>query len=373
MLTRIETRNYRAFGNSKLDGLRRINVITGANGSGKTALLEAVYLAAFGHPMAVLAMNAARGVNDASTTVVAGGGPFAAIGLQFAPDSFRSAWLSLLNDPADSMSLKTRDRTPEGTATDRELIVSSEGSQMQLPPTGGSAIPASLFSPTISFQRKLNDKEVLSISAALDAEGRMGVNQPLTKFGPECLYFPGNHTHSEADNIKWLSQLRFAGGGKSVVDAIRREFPFIHDLEVWAPNGTPGIFAKLDDNHLRPLPLVSSGIYRLTSLVLGLATQRNGIVLIDEIENGIFYDRYQSVWRTLIDLAIENENQIFVTSHSLECLEALVPTLDQHHDQFLLLRTERRDGRCAITKISSRAMEAALKGAVDIRGGGAAD
>ena len=370
MLTRIETVNYRGFGDATLDGLRRINVITGANGSVKTALLEAVYLSTFGHPMALLGMNAARGMNDASAAVVAGGGPFAAIGLQFAPDSFRSAWLSLLAHPANSLRLKTQEQTPEGPATERELVVSSEGGLAQLPPIGGSAIPASLFGPTISFKRIVDNKDVGLITAVLDAEGRMGVNQPLIRFGPECLYFPGNSTHSEADNIKWLSKLRVLGSEKSVVDAIRREFPFIHDLEVLAPNGSPGIFAKLDDNHLRPLPLVSSGIYRLTSLILGLATLKHGIVLIDEIENGIFYDRYDSVWRTLFDLAIENDNQIFVTSHSLECLEALVPTLDRHQDQFLLLRAERRDGRCAITKISSRAMQAALEGAVDIRGGG---
>lgn len=372
MLTRIETENYRGFGDTILDGLRRVNVITGANGTGKTALLEAIYLGAMGHPLAVLGMNAARGLNDASAAFVAGGGGVAAVGFQFAPDSFRSAWLSLLADPSRPLGLKMQQQNQDGATTERKLVISSEGVQAQLPPTGGTPVPPGLFGPTVVFERTVGGEAADKIIAALDASGRMGVNQPATKFGPDCLYFPGNATHSEADNVKWLSKLRASAGGQAAVAAIRRHFPIIRDLEILAPTGTPGVFARLDDNTVRPLPLVSSGIYRLTSLVLGLATVSHGIILIDEIENGIFYDRYQSVWSTLVELAIENDNQIFVTSHSLECLEALEPTLGRHRDEFLLLRAERREGKCAIAKISSRAMQAALEGAVDIRGGGMA-
>ena len=46
--------NYRGFRDLKLEGLARVNLIAGENNSGKTALLEALYIHALGgHPAAV--------------------------------------------------------------------------------------------------------------------------------------------------------------------------------------------------------------------------------------------------------------------------------------------------------------------------------
>ena len=46
MVDSVNIRNFRSFSDVKIDGCRRINIIVGENGSGKTALLEALFLAA---------------------------------------------------------------------------------------------------------------------------------------------------------------------------------------------------------------------------------------------------------------------------------------------------------------------------------------
>ena len=48
MLKSLRIRNYRVFKDLKVDGLQRINLIAGKNSSGKTSLLEAVFLLAQG-------------------------------------------------------------------------------------------------------------------------------------------------------------------------------------------------------------------------------------------------------------------------------------------------------------------------------------
>src|SRR5437660_1175086 len=40
----LELSNFRGFVDAKLNGLARVNVITGLNGSGKTSILEAAFL-----------------------------------------------------------------------------------------------------------------------------------------------------------------------------------------------------------------------------------------------------------------------------------------------------------------------------------------
>ncbi len=44
MIQSFQIRNYRGFKDFKIDGLKRVNLITGSNNVGKTALLEALYL-----------------------------------------------------------------------------------------------------------------------------------------------------------------------------------------------------------------------------------------------------------------------------------------------------------------------------------------
>ena len=44
MIRTIEISNFRCYKNVKLDNLARLNIIVGDNGSGKTALLEAIFL-----------------------------------------------------------------------------------------------------------------------------------------------------------------------------------------------------------------------------------------------------------------------------------------------------------------------------------------
>ena len=46
MLERLHIQNYRVFNDLKIDQLSRINLIAGKNNSGKTSLLEAIFLLA---------------------------------------------------------------------------------------------------------------------------------------------------------------------------------------------------------------------------------------------------------------------------------------------------------------------------------------
>ena len=46
MVNSFSIKNFRSFNEVKVEGCKRINLIVGDNGSGKTALLEALFLAA---------------------------------------------------------------------------------------------------------------------------------------------------------------------------------------------------------------------------------------------------------------------------------------------------------------------------------------
>ena len=69
MLERLHIRNYRVFNDLKIDQLSRINLIAGKNNSGKTSLLEAIFLlSGGGNPRLALTVMAFRGIDSATGT-----------------------------------------------------------------------------------------------------------------------------------------------------------------------------------------------------------------------------------------------------------------------------------------------------------------
>jgi len=62
MIESLEVSNFRAFKHLKVSNLKRINVITGANGSANTALLESIILGCGGVPIQVPLRNLRHGM-----------------------------------------------------------------------------------------------------------------------------------------------------------------------------------------------------------------------------------------------------------------------------------------------------------------------
>ncbi|MBV8738669.1 MAG: ATP-binding protein [Alphaproteobacteria bacterium] len=153
-----------------------------------------------------------------------------------------------------------------------------------------------------------------------------------------------------------------------VLDPIKQNFPYIEDLEILSPTGVQSLYAVMTSGEIRRLSTVSAGLTKIVSIFLGCANITNGIILIDELENGVFYEKYEFLWRALYDFAMDRHNQLFIASHSFECLSALLPVMGDKVEDFALLRTERDNGGCIVRHISGAAMKAALNRQGEIRG-----
>jgi AAA15 family ATPase/GTPase len=65
MINDVDIQNYKCFERLTINGCRRINVIVGDNGSGKTSLLEAMFLALGGTTELVIRFRQNRGLDQA--------------------------------------------------------------------------------------------------------------------------------------------------------------------------------------------------------------------------------------------------------------------------------------------------------------------
>jgi len=82
------------------------------------------------------------------------------------------------------------------------------------------------------------------------------------------------------------------------------------------------IHGDIGGDRLVPLPLMGDGMVRLTSLILAISSAQNGVILVDEIENGLHHSILPKVWTAIGNAAQMFETQVFATTHSFECITA---------------------------------------------------
>ncbi|MBK8443709.1 MAG: AAA family ATPase [Sphingobacteriales bacterium] len=72
-----------------------------------------------------------------------------------------------------------------------------------------------------------------------------------------------------------------------------------------------------------PINVMGDGMKRLLAIVSAIYNFKDGIVLIDEIDNGLYRTTQKMLWKAVILAAQTFNVQIYATTHSWECLEAL--------------------------------------------------
>jgi len=66
------------------------------------------------------------------------------------------------------------------------------------------------------------------------------------------------------------------------------------------------------------------GLQRIFEIALSFIECRNGVLLIDELETAIHYSLLVDFTKFIQELAVKFNVQVFITSHSKECIDAFV-------------------------------------------------
>lgn len=164
----------------------------------------------------------------------------------------------------------------------------------------------------------------------------------------------------------WFSDLTKARKAQPIIEAMRKMFPFINDLSIEIHSTAPMVHADiLELPEKIPLGLVSTGINKLFAVLVAMAHQK--VLLIDEIENGIYFDVLPEMWTAIYDFADSCGAQIFASTHSWECLKAASSMIKQHSEDVRLLKLKRADGKCVARIVDGRDFESALEEDVEVR------
>ncbi len=130
-----------------------------------------------------------------------------------------------------------------------------------------------------------------------------------------------------------------------------------------------GVIVKLE-GHVRPVPLKSlgDGAVRLFGAALALTHSRKGFLLIDEVENGLHYTVHEKFWRMVMGAAREGDIQVLATTHSWDCIAGFARAAREcEHTDGLLLRLERREGKCRSVVYSEDELRVAAEQRIEVR------
>ncbi|MFH1554885.1 MAG: AAA family ATPase [Pseudomonadota bacterium] len=96
-----------------------------------------------------------------------------------------------------------------------------------------------------------------------------------------------------------------------------------------------------------PIPFKSlgEGMNHLLSVFLALIRARNGVLLIDEVENGVHYSVQAELWDLIFVQARQWNIQVFTTSHSWDCVTGFQIAALRHKDVSAQLIRLEADGR----------------------------
>lgn len=283
--------SYRRIHNMQLTGLRNINLIVGQNNSGKTSLLEAVYiLTRLNDLNAFLDLERMRG--------------------KFYKD-YNAEWI----DKNFCSDIKV-----SGKCGDMEtsVVISRAASDENIDRTGyvtSLEIDASVGSADYDSQIHLYTNREPGF---FYRQSRHLCNSAITspyRYSGDLL----RSAHAYAVKEKLLDR---------IVDFIRKYIDeSIAKIELVNIHGHSRFFVS-SSRHAQSIDLTKygEGLQRIFEIALLTTYCHNGILMIDEIDSAIHKGLLQPFANFISGLACDNNVQLFISTHSKECIDAFSAT-----------------------------------------------
>jgi len=105
---------------------------------------------------------------------------------------------------------------------------------------------------------------------------------------------------------------------------------------------------------------------RILGFALALVNAKDGLLLIDEVENSFPSTVQVDVWRLIFRLARHLPVQVFATSCSWDCIQAFQKAVQEIGDG-LILRLEQKKGMVSPTVFDARKLESVTREQIEVR------
>jgi hypothetical protein len=168
--------------------------------------------------------------------------------------------------------------------------------------------------------------------------------------GPSCEVVLPYHHWMPTIPLRGYSQARLEGTSEDLTRLLSLIDPEIRGLEILQPEEEPVLYVTHATHGPVPLSVYGDGIRRALLLAESVVKAKGGLLLVDEIETGIHVSALSGVYSWLVRACRELDVQLFVTTHSLEAIDALLAADTTPEEDIVAFKLGRHEGQSVVKR-----------------------
>ncbi|MFN7119500.1 MAG: AAA family ATPase [Saprospiraceae bacterium] len=280
-LKELHIKNYKLFKDLEISKLGQVNLITGKNNTGKTILLEALRIwASEGDASVINNIIWKRGDWDEGSEE------------KTYKSLFYNREINITHHPSRKEPLKIKGNID----IDNVDIIATENSNK--------------YVEFLARKKKPHFEEKDIKNTINQKIGNKEHPQDKAIFVPASIDF---------DNKKLWANIDLTDKKDIVIQILQIIEPSIIDLGI-----IDNVARVRTKNSKIPVPLKNfgEGLNRLLTIAMALVSAEDNLLLIDEIDTGLHHSVLEKLWEVIFKYADELKTQVFVTTHSWDCISA---------------------------------------------------
>jgi AAA15 family ATPase/GTPase len=355
MLDSFLVRNFRLFEDLRIDRLRQVNLFVGKNNSGKSCLLEAVQIYAGNARLNVLLdiIAAHDGNWEAEIEPESDAAPARAInplsllfhGFVLPAPGVLGIEVGPVHERTQRIAIQTElYQTVQDEEVRRRVQVSQGALFQELPDAEfwlvvKEAAKFSLLARIEGFDYRRYKRRTSFLGVA-ERDYRFPFfsvpAQSLTERQVASLWDKVSLTDLQNDVLAGLQLIHPKISGIAFLGETRL------NLSGSQVAGRRVAVVRLSDSSERyPLKSMGDGLSRVLQITLALVNAKDGILLVDEFENGLHWTVQPKLWHMVFRLAKRLNVQVFATTHSQDCVKAFSSVWQDDEDTATFHRLDR--------------------------------
>lgn len=372
MLNSLKIANFRRINSLTVNSLRRVNLITGKNNTGKSTILEAIAIyATKGDFSNIFQLLTERGEyfrqNETTKNITD-------YNIKSLSSLFTNRIVSYENDKYISIgNLEGVD----GSNADNVILRFAQyydhiqkdihGITTQKRITFTDEFDKNVVNYKVGFEIKSNNNSKIF---SLDEERpfRFGYRDSVSF---ENFQFIRTGSIDRELNGKLWDNIALTEKEQYVIDALKIIEPTTERIAFVDENSRERV-AKIKlsgSQSVLPLKSMGDGINRVLTIILALINSDKGFLLIDEFENGLHHSVQEKLWKIIFDLSQKLNVQVFVTTHSNDCIRSFENVLSNESDVQLgqLIRLDNINGSIQQVTLDVNELNIAIDNNIEIR------
>lgn len=305
MFKSLDIKNFRGIRSAEIDGFERVNLFFGKNNCGKSTVLEALFLiSGQSNPLLPLSVNSMRNY------------------MRFSESDLNIEFFGL--NPENKINISVNGDENRWLEISQ---IKSQSNVVELGSLGNGESDNAAKTYGIKLNYSVGERENRYSSELIIKEGDAENGKvKIDKRYKENLfsrYLTANAPQASID--EQFAQIVANKKEQKILSILQEIDPRIKDIQLV---GTE-LLVDIGESQRLPINMMGDGLRKLLFIIVSIYQCRNGLLLVDEIDNGLHFTAMEVLWKAVLKASADNNVQLVATTHNIDSLKGLAKVLKQ--------------------------------------------